>query len=87
MSLKIQTALLPQKHIDFSQSIVGLAGLVRSLVKVGSYTIDEIWQLANSDNSGWPSKPSPEQVTLAVLLLFSIGQVREVDGGRIGFYK
>jgi hypothetical protein len=87
MSLKIQTALLPQKHIDFSRSIIGLAGFVLSVVKERALAIDEIWAIASAEDGRWPTKPSPEQVTLAVLLLFSIGQVQEAPGGRIGIHK
>lgn len=84
MSLKIQTALLPQKHVDFSRSIVGVGGLVRSILAAGPRSIDQLWRLAQVEESGWPSRPSVEQIILAVLLLFSIGEVVDAGDGRVG---
>ncbi|HDS1826070.1 TPA: hypothetical protein QEM95_05495 [Stenotrophomonas maltophilia] len=84
MSLKIQTALLPQKHIDFSQSLVGIGGFVRALLRTGPKSFDQVWRMAHADDSDWPSKPSAEQVMLAIIILFSIGQLEHVGDGRIG---
>ncbi|WP_429000094.1 ABC-three component system middle component 6 [Stenotrophomonas maltophilia] len=84
MSLKIQTALLPQKHIDFSRSIVGVAGLVRSILGEGPRSVDQLWHVAQAEDSGWPSRPSVELIILSVLLLFSIGEVVDAGDGRVG---
>lgn len=83
MSLKIQTALIPQKHISFSGSLVGVAAYVRSILKVQSYTLDELWIQATNNERHWPTRPSFEQVTIAVIILFALGEVRELTNGRL----
>ncbi len=43
--------ILPTKHIALSESIIGLAGYLLTLLKGGSYSIDMIWnRLANPQN-------------------------------------
>lgn len=80
MSLKIQTALLPQKHIDFSQSTVGLAGQIRKVVAARPKRFDEIWSDV-TDAKEWPAKVGTQQILHALILLFAIGQlVLEEDG-------
>ena len=83
MSLKIQTALIPQKHISFSGSLVGVAAYVRSMLKVRSCTLDELWIQVAKNERHWPARPSFEQVTIAVIILFALGEVRESTNGKL----
>lgn len=83
MSLKIQTALIPQKHISFSGSLVGVAAYVRSILKTQNCTLDELWIQATSNERHWPARLSFEQVTIAVIILFALGEVRESVNGRL----
>lgn len=83
MSLKIQTALIPQKHINFSGSLIGVAGYVRSILMTKSCTLDELWHQVSSNHQKWPARLSFEQVTVAVIILFSIGEVRESANGKL----
>ena len=83
MSLKIQTALIPQKHISFSGSLIGVAAYVRSILKVQSCTLDELWIQALHNERQWPTRPSFEHVTIAVIILFALGEVRELTNGRL----
>lgn len=42
MSMKIQTALMPHKHVRFSGSLIGIAGYVRQFLDV-PISIDGLW--------------------------------------------
>lgn len=82
MPMTIQTALLPHKHVRFSDSIIGLAGLIRKIMS-GSMTADEIWATASRNPHGWPSKPSFTHVVLALDVLYALGQIEHVTDGRV----
>jgi hypothetical protein len=82
MPMNIPTALLPHKHVRFSESIVGVAGLVRRQLEQPR-TIDELWAIVESEGSLWPTQPSFTQLILAVDLLFAIKQVRGAPDGRV----
>lgn len=77
--MNIQTQLLPHKHIKFSESLIGLAGFVRQILKQQSCTVDEVWEFLNTEDSGWLCKPSFDQVVIAFVILFSLNQVKELD--------
>jgi len=81
--MNIQTALLPHKHVRFSESTVALAGLVRSLL-TEARTVDELWTLIDQKLVEWPSRPSFTEIILAVDVLFAIKQVVTVPEGRVG---
>ena len=81
MPMNIQTALLPHKHVRFSESLIGLAGYIRSRL-TEPRTLDELWAMLESDTTDWPSRPSFTQIILAVDVLFSIGQAQSAPGGR-----
>lgn len=83
MPMNIQTALLPHKHVRFSESTVALAGLVRSLL-TEARTVDELWTLIDQKFVEWPSRPSFTDIMLAVDVLFAIKQVQAVPEGRVG---
>nr|VFK65468.1 MAG: hypothetical protein BECKUNK1418G_GA0071005_106316 [Candidatus Kentron sp. UNK]VFK72414.1 MAG: hypothetical protein BECKUNK1418H_GA0071006_111310 [Candidatus Kentron sp. UNK] len=80
--MTIQTALLPHKHVRFSESIIALAGLVRKIL-VEPRTIDELWSDVTRSSTQWPSEPSFTHLVLAVDVLFAIGQIEAAPGGRI----
>jgi hypothetical protein len=80
--MNIQTALLPHKHTTFSQSLLGTAGLIRSLL-VEPRSIDELWSVIRTDAGNWPAKPSFTEVLLAIDVLFSIGEVAAARDGRV----
>jgi hypothetical protein len=80
--MNIQTALLPHKHTTFSESLLGTAGLLRSLL-VEPRSIDELWSMVQTDAESWPARPSFTEVLLAVDLLFCIGQVSPSRDGRV----
>lgn len=80
--MNIQAQLLPHKHIRFSESLIGLAGFVRQLLKK-PHTIDEVWEILNRNDSNWLYKPTFEQVVIAVVILFALGQIRETDNQQL----
>jgi hypothetical protein len=84
--MNIQTALLPHKHVPFSESLIGVAGFVRRRL-IEPRSVDELWAMVESEATDWPSRPSFTQVILAVDVLFSIGQVRSAPDGRISAVK
>lgn len=81
MSLKIRAVLLPQKHISFSGSLIGLAGRVRSALAKTPCSIDELIAKLRDDSSN--SFPSVEHLILAITLLYAIRRVHMDDQGRL----
>lgn len=80
--MSIQTALIPHKHVRFSDSIIGLSGYLRRLL-AEPRTLDELWAQLDRDVSGWHSRPSFTHMVLAVDVLYAIGAVHLVGDGRI----
>jgi len=80
--MSIRAQLLPHKHIRFSESLIGLAGFVRQLLKK-PLSIDELWEILSRDKSGWLYKPTFEQIVIAVVILFALGQLIEVEAGKL----
>lgn len=84
--MTIRTALIPHKHVRFSDSIIGLSGHLRNLL-IEPHTLDELWAQIDSDTSPWKSRPSFSHLILAVDVLFAIGVVKLVGDGRISLCK
>ena len=78
----IQPALLPHKHVPFSDSTLALAGRIRQLV-VEPRSVDELWTLVNHNAEDWPRTPSFTQLVLAIDVLFAIKQITATGDGRI----
>lgn len=64
---------MPNKHILFSNSLLAVAGLLRSKLAVKSLTIDELWLTIKHDNS--IIKPDFTEVILAINILYAIQQL------------
>jgi hypothetical protein len=77
-----QLALLPNKHVRFCDSLLGLAGHVRVLLSQPR-TVDELWTLMESDNSSWPMRPRFEYLLLSIDVLFALKQLTFSDTGRL----
>lgn len=79
--MNIQAALIPHKHIRFCDSVVALAGFVRTLL-LEPRTIDELWTIVDQDTSGWLARPPFEYLIYAIDTLFALKQIemREEDG-------
>lgn len=83
MFLKIQAALLPQKHISYSQSLVGLAGRARSILRKGPRTIDQLINELVDSADGLISPPTTEHLVLAVTLLYAIRHANMDEYGHL----
>jgi hypothetical protein len=80
--MSIRTALIPHKHVRFSDSIIGLSGYLRQLLSEPR-TLDELWAQIDRDSSGWKSRPSFTHMVLAVDVLYAIGAVQQAGDGRL----
>lgn len=78
----LRLAVAPHDHVRFCDSVVGLAGKIRSVIGA-PMTIDELQSLLNRSDSGWPGQVDFEKIILAVTLLYAIGAVTSVDNDRI----
>jgi hypothetical protein len=75
-------AVSPHEHLAFADSLLGLAGWVRAQLDEPR-TLDELFAMLSRDDSGWPRRPSFEQVALAVTLLAAIRAVRLGNEDRV----
>lgn len=41
--MKIQTALIPHKHVRFAGSLIGMAGYVRQFIDESAISVDSLW--------------------------------------------
>jgi hypothetical protein len=81
--MNIQAALIPHKHVRFCDSVIALAGFIRTLL-AEPRTIDELWTIMAQDNSGWLSHPPFEYLVYAIDTLFALKQIEMIEGdGRI----
>ncbi|WP_082317866.1 ABC-three component system middle component 6 [Leptospirillum ferriphilum] len=81
MSSNLHLAISPHEHLRFSDSVLGLAGLVRLLLTEPS-TLDEL-EAHITSRRDWPGSSDIAKIALAVTLLFAIGSVRTDTDGRI----
>jgi hypothetical protein len=73
--------ILPTKHINFSQSLLGLGSYV--LMQLQSpKNIDELWKKYETDyeNEIYLAKHSFDNLIMTLLFLYSIGSILEKDG-------
>lgn len=82
-SMNILTALLPHKHTLFSESLIGIAGFINSILPMNSVTIDELWTLVEINQNIYPSNINFEQLILATDILFAINVIALLPDGRI----
>ncbi len=71
---------MPDKHITFSESFLGLGSFVLATL-IAPQTIDDLWEkYSNARKSGnYPSSHSFENLVLTVDVLFAVGAVAEPD--------
>ena len=73
--------ILPTKHINFSQSLLGLGAYVLSQLQ-SPKSIDELWESYKVDynNNSYLAKHSFDNLVMTLIFLYSIGSVAENDG-------
>ena len=75
--------ILPAKHIKFSQSLIGLGGLILSFLKE-PMTIDDIWaKYSKTSKSKFPGYHTFDNVVLAANLLYVIGALEINENGEL----
>ena len=82
MHMTSRSALLPHKHVRFCDSLLALAGYVRTLLSQPR-TIDELWTLTGGVDTHWPTRPTFNQLMLAVDVLFALSELRMSSDGRL----
>lgn len=81
--------ILPTKHINFSESILGLAGVLLSFIMKKPYTVDGLWVEYSKINNTkeFPAYHDFDNLILAVNLLHLIGTVDVNNIGEIFRYE
>jgi len=75
--------ILPAKHIKFSQSLLGLGGLILSFLNK-PMTIDEVWiKYSNTSKIKFPGYHDFDNIVLAINLLFLIGSIKMNEKGEL----
>lgn len=82
MRMNTQTMLLPHKHVRFSNSLVAIAGYVRTIIDEPT-SIDELWLKVEQRKNTELIKPSFTQFIFAIDILFCIKQIIVDEEGRI----
>jgi hypothetical protein len=81
--MSTQTALLPHKHVRFSDSTLGVAGKLRSLLDQPR-SIDELQALLEHARShGWPGRSTLSDIVSALSVLYALGQIELCAEGRV----
>lgn len=73
--------ILPTKHINFSQSLLGLGAYVLSQLSTPK-TIDELWNDYSDDykNKVYLAKHSFDNLVMTIIFLYSIDSITENNG-------
>ena len=78
--------ILPTKHTNLSESILGLSGYLLSFLKQRPYSIDELWdELKNAAARDYSlyKNHTFDNVVFAIDLLYMIGAVNIDENGKI----
>ena len=73
--------ILPTKHINFSQSLLGLGAYI--LTQLNSpRTVDELWNDYTNDykTGKYPTKHSFDNLVMTLIFLYSSGSIIETNG-------
>jgi len=77
--------ILPSKHIRFSESLMGLGGILLSFINEPK-SVDEIWfkySEINNSKSKFPAYHNFDNVILALNYLYLIGAIEINSNGKI----
>ncbi len=77
--------LMPNKHISFSESLLGFGSYLLQELKDSPKSVDALWALYRSDLEleRYSVKHSFDTFLLTVVFLYSIGVVKETEEGVI----
>ena len=73
--------LLPTKHINFSQSLLGFGSYLLSNLNEPK-TVDDLWKVYQFDlsNGYYNAKHSFDNLILTIIFLYGINAISERDG-------
>jgi len=73
--------ILPTKHINFSQSLLGFGAYLLSQLQ-SPKSIDELWDAYKADykNNVYLARHSFDNLVMTLIFLYSSGSVAETDG-------
>jgi hypothetical protein len=73
--------ILPTKHINFSQSLLGLGAYILFKLSLPK-SIDELWNiyLVDYNNKVYLAKHSFDNLVMTLIFLYTIGSITEKDG-------
>lgn len=73
--------ILPTKHINFSQSLLGLGAYILTQLH-SPKNIDELWEAYKVDykNNIYLAKHSFDNLVMTLIFLYSVGSVTENNG-------
>lgn len=77
--------IIPSKHTNLSESIIGLAGFLLSFLTNSAYSIDELWGKIQQTEEGhtYFRNHSFDNVVIAIDLLYMMGVINMNDQGKI----
>jgi len=72
---------MPNKHINFSESLLGLGSYILQLLETPK-SVDDIWNkyLSDFSNEIYFAKHSFDNFILTLIFLYSIGTIEEIQG-------
>ena len=78
--------LMPNKHISFSESLLGFGSYLLKELQDSPKSVDALWSRYRSDlESGrYSSRQSFDAYLLTIVFLYSVGAVEEVEEGVLG---
>ena len=82
MSMNLQLALIPSKHVRIEQSILALAGQCISLLDTPK-SPDELYSRLNAEKTDWKFKPTMDYIILALDTLYAIKMLKCTTDNRI----
>lgn len=73
--------ILPTKHINFSQSLLGLGAYILPRLQ-SPKSIDDLWEMYEVDckNNVYLTKHSFDHLMMTLIFLYRIGGIKEKDG-------
>lgn len=73
--------LMPSKHINFSQSLLGFGGYLLEILEKPK-SVDEIWKIYQEDfqKEIYAAKHSFDNLILTFIFLFSINAIEQKNG-------
>ena len=75
--------ILPSKHINFSQSLLGLGGFILNILNK-PMTLDEVWvKYSERSKKEFPGYHSFDNIVLAIDLLYMIGSIKINENSEI----